>query len=265
VAIANNPFFILERTVNVLVVDDMPEIREMVGGLLDLFGIYSVHRAESTKDAFEIIAQFPKRFHACLFDLGLNDVEGNELHLLEKFGKTIPFIIMSATEDTEKAFECKNKGGKTFVKKATPQFNSKLVSGLNKYALINLICPGYERNEGSVLTKCVDALEETNPHNVSDWAQEVGVIEVRMRKECEQQMTVKPKQALCVFHVFSGMFKHIEKTFDDKSSMGRFDADECGKALMDSIAYKKEFEYYLANRQEIDPLIFGRLPLPPTR
>jgi response regulator RpfG family c-di-GMP phosphodiesterase len=259
----NNPFTLLKHTINVLVVDDMPEFWTSVKGLLDLFGIYSVHIAETTREALEIITQCPKRFHACLFDLGVNDVERNEFYLLDKFGDTIPFTIMSATDDTEKSFECKNRGAKTFVKKATLGFNSKLVSSLNKYALINLICPGYDKDEESILSKCVDALEKVNPLHVSDWAREVDVIEDKLRKECRRRMTVKPKQALCVFYVFSGIFKQIEKAYDDKGSPGRFCADECAESLLNSMSYKKSLEYYLSNRGEIDLHIFGRLSLLP--
>jgi response regulator RpfG family c-di-GMP phosphodiesterase len=234
----NNPFTLLKHTVNVLVVDDMPQFWMSVKGLLDLFGIYSVHIAETTREALEIIAQSPKRFHACLFDLGVNDVERNEFYLLDKFGDTIPFTVMSATADTEKSFECKNRGAKTFVKKATPGFNSKLVSSLDKYALINMICPGYEKDEESVLSKCVDSLEKNNQLHVSDWAREVDVLEGKLRKECKEQMTVKPKQALCVFHIFREIFKLVEKTFGDNESADRFSSEECGKYLINSATYK---------------------------
>lgn len=261
----DNPFAILNRIVNVLVVDDIPEILCMVETMLDGFGIYSVHTAGSAKEAVDIVAQFPMRFHACLCDLGIRDMEQNEFYLLEKFGNTIPFIIISATEDTEKSFECKNRGAKTFVKKATPWFYSKLVSSINHYGLINMIFPCYERAEQSLVNKYVEALGKSNPINVHEWAREVDVIEAKLRKECEGQMTVKPKQAICVFHVFSEMFKLIERTFDENGSMGRFNANKCGESLLDSITYKKSLDYYLKNRQEIDPLIFGRLPLPPDR
>lgn len=263
VAMIPNPFSVLEKTVNVLVVDDEPVILTMLERVLSEFGIYSVQIAESTKKALETIEQFPKRFHACLFDLGVNDVERNEFHLLDRFGKTIPFIIISATADTEKSFECKNRGAKAFVKKASEMFNTRLVSSLNKYALINMIYPGYEKDDENVLSRSVDALETSSPLNVRDWAKEVDIFEVKLRKESKGQMTLKPKQALCVFHVFSGLFRHIENSFNEKDLIKNFDSNKSGEALLDSIAYKKVFEYYLANRVEIDPRIFGRLPLAP--
>jgi hypothetical protein len=67
---------------------------------------------------------------------------------------------------------------------------------------------------------------------------------------------------LCVYHVFSGIFKNIEKTFEDMGTLNRFSAEESGKTLLDSIQYKKSFDYFLANRQELDPFIFGKLPVP---
>jgi response regulator RpfG family c-di-GMP phosphodiesterase len=260
----DNPFTIFKHTVNVLVVDDMPEFWMSVKGVLDLFGIYSVRIAETTREALEIISQSPKRFHACLFDLGINDVERNEFYLLDKFGDTIPFTIMSATADTEKSFECKNRGAKTFVKKATPGFSNKLVSSLDKYALINMICPGYEKDEESILSKCVDALEKSNQLHVSEWANEVDVLEGKLRKECKGQMTVKPKQALCVYHIFREIFKHVEKSCADNEPESWFSQEECGKRLLNSTTYIRFFEYYILNKQKIDTRIFGILPHPVT-
>lgn len=253
----NNPFTVFKHTVNVLVVDDMPEILAMVEGLLDIFGIYAVHTAESTREALEIIAQCEDRFHACLFDLGMNDVESNEFHLLDKFGKTIPFIIMTATDDTEKAFECNKRGAKAFIKKATPSFNRKLVSSLDKFALLNMICPGYAEGDEGLLCRCVEALVETNPLQVNDWAREVDVLESKLRKEWKKQLVINPKHALCVFHVFSEAFNLVENACINNDTLFSFNTKECGKSLLNSIAYKRCLEYYILNRQEIAPLIYG--------
>ena len=126
-----NPFTLLKHSVNVLVVDDMQVFWTRVKGLLDIFGIYSVRIAESTREALEIIKNSEKRFHACVLDRGMDDVERNEFHLLDTFGKTIPFIIMTAREEPDQTFQCGRRGAKAFIRKATPAFNYTLISSIN--------------------------------------------------------------------------------------------------------------------------------------
>jgi CheY-like chemotaxis protein len=82
-----NPFILFKNTVNVLVVDDMPVITGLVREFLELFNIYTVSTANSTREALDLIEKADKRYHACLFDLGMNDVAGNEFHLLDTYKK----------------------------------------------------------------------------------------------------------------------------------------------------------------------------------
>jgi DNA-binding NtrC family response regulator len=82
-----NPFILFKNTVNVLVVDDMPLITRAVQEFLEMFKIYTVNTANSTKEAMDITEKTEKRYHACLFDLGMNDVACNEFHLLDTYKK----------------------------------------------------------------------------------------------------------------------------------------------------------------------------------
>lgn len=251
-----NPFTPLRRTVKVLVVDDMPELLCTMDAMLDIFQIYSVHTADSTRRALEIIANSKERFHACLFDLGMSDVERNEFHLLDKFGTTIPFIVTTGMDDIEKAFECERRGAKAIIKKATVGFNKKLLSSLDRFALLNMLCPRHVNSEDVFLARCVEALTKSNPEKVCDWAREANADGGRLRKEWKRQFGMTPKHALCVFHVFSGMFTLIENACVNTDSLPKFDTKESGETLLESTSYKKCFEYYMLNRREIDTHIF---------
>jgi DNA-binding NtrC family response regulator len=146
-----NPFTILKHTVNVLVVDDMFASWSRVRGLLDIFGIYSVHIAESAKTALKTINTSGRRFHACLLDRGINDMERNEFYLLDTFGKTIPFLIVTARDYSEETFTCGRKGALAYIRKDSPTFNYSLVSALNKHALLNIVCPRYNDRQQTLL------------------------------------------------------------------------------------------------------------------
>jgi CheY-like chemotaxis protein len=259
-AVLNNPFKVLKQTVNVLVVDDMPEFWTSVKGLLDLFGIYYVHTAESTREALAIIKNSGKRFHACVLDRGMNDVERNEFYLIDKFGKTIPFIIMTARDDTEKTFECGRRGAKAFIRKDSQKFRYALLSALNMYALINLICPGYSEGGQSLLCRSVDLMTKNNPMQVKEWARDLDILESKLWKEWKKHMGVNPKYALCIFHVFSEIFNHVNDACANNERLARFDPKECGELLLNSTTYKRCLEYYLYNKHAINDYVSRTIP-----
>jgi CheY-like chemotaxis protein len=256
-----NPFLLLKHTVNVLVVDDMPEFWTRVKGLLEIFTVYSVHTAETTASALEKIKNSDKRFHVCVLDRGMNDVERNEFYLLDKFGKTIPFIIMTARQDPDASFQCGRRGAKAFIRKATTTFNHALVSSLNKNSLFSMICPAYIEGENSLLSRSVDVMMKNNPQNVSEWARSLDILESKLWKEWKKQLGVNPKYALCVFHVFSKIFNHIDGACKNMDTLTRFDLEECGKSLLNSTTYKRCLEYYLFNKNVINSYIATPIPI----
>ena len=198
---------LLKHTVNVLVVDDMPEFWMSVKGLLDLFGIYSVSTAESTREALEIIKNSDKRFHACMLDRGMNDMERNEFYLIDKLGKTIPFIIMTARQEPDESFQCGRRGAKAFVMKGVQEFNYKLVSNINKYAIQNILCPKYSEGQQNLFCKCLDTLINSKPLSVSEWARGVDVLERQLQREWKEHIGVNPLHSLYVFHLYSRLFE----------------------------------------------------------
>jgi CheY-like chemotaxis protein len=255
VAISLNPFSILEKTVNVLVVDDMPEFYSRVTGLLDLFGIYCVRAAESTREALEIIGKSRMRFHSCLLDRGMNDVENDEFHLLEKFGKTIPFIIMTAREYSDSTFECGKRGAQAYIRKGASDFDYSLVSNLNHNALPNLVCPAYVKGGDGLLNRSMESLMQNNPEQVSVWARDLKVSESRLWNEWQKRMAMNPKYAICIFHVFSKIFETINDACRNEAAFALFDQKECSRSLFASSGYKRCLEYYFMNIKDIEPFV----------
>jgi DNA-binding response OmpR family regulator len=255
-----NPFILFKNTVNVLVVDDMPLITETVKEFLDMFKIYTVSTANSTKEAMDIIEKAEKRYHACLFDLGMNDLAGNEFHLLDTYKKIIPFIIMTMSEDREKAFKCSKRGAKDFVSKTTPtSFNfNTLIKSLNNFALLNMLYPEYDENDQSNICKYINALVDKDPYQVKDWAKELELSDREVRYIREGRLDLNPKQTLCVYHLFSRLFNHIDAAcnsngIDDESLA------QCGRSIMESPDFNRWLDYYFLNIKDIKPSIY-RLP-----
>jgi CheY-like chemotaxis protein len=251
-------FAILRNTVNVLIVDDVREMISVVREFLEPYKIYSVHTASSTRQALDILKTAPKRFHACLFDLGLSDVEDNEFYLMDKYGRDIPFVIMSAQDNTEKSFETKKHGAREYVRKGEADFIQRIIVCLNRQALQNMICPTLLEDPIDPLFKCMEALKNDNPERVVDWARQVNITDRQLRYEWKERLGFSPKHSLCVYHLYSRLFKEIELIADEGNEhTDQFWMEQCTQSLSESAAYKRFVDYYLVNRSGIAASVNG--------
>jgi response regulator RpfG family c-di-GMP phosphodiesterase len=249
-------FSLLKESVNVIVVDDRPDIFRFIKDFLSAFKIYSLSTASCTNDALELIEKSERRFHVCLFDLGLDDVMQNEFLLLDRFGRTIPFIITSATEDTEKAFECKKRGAKAFVRKGSVDFMNKIIKSINQQALLSMICPKFVQDTNSPLSKFVNVLLQKNPEHINEWAREANITDRQLRYEWETHLGFSPKHSLCIYHLFSKLFEQIEIICSGNKDPDEIWMEERSQFLNGSIGYKRFLEYYFLNRSEVDASVF---------
>jgi CheY-like chemotaxis protein len=251
-------FAILQNTVNLLIVDDLREMISVIREFLAPYKIYSVHSASSTRQALDILKTSPKRFHVCLFDLGLGDVEGNEFHLLDKCGRDLPFVIMSAQDNTEKSFEAKKHGAREYVRKGNADFIQRIIVCLNRQALQNMICPTLPEDPVDPLFKCVEVLKSHNPVRVADWASQVNITDRQLRYEWKERLGFSPKHSLCIYHLYSKLFKQIELIAGDgHGHPDQFWMEQCTQSLSESAVYKRFIEYYLVNRSGITASVNG--------
>jgi CheY-like chemotaxis protein len=244
-------FGILKNTVNVLAVDDRPDIILFIKEILDPFKVYTLTSAANTTEALDLIEKSENRFHVCLFDLGLDDVKNNEFLLLDNYGRIIPFVITSATEDTEKAFECKKRGAKDFVRKGTPDFTLRIIKSLNQQALHNMICPMCTEESNSPLCKYREILTTKKPEHINEWARHVDLTDRQLRHEWETHLGFSAKHSLCIFHLFSNLFKQIEEAYASNEMLNESLLLKHSQLLLNSTSYNRFLEYYLVNQRDV--------------
>jgi DNA-binding NarL/FixJ family response regulator len=250
-AFSQTPFSLFEKTINVLVVDDLPVSISLIEEFLNPFKIYRILSVSSTKDALDVIRNRTPRFHVCLFDLGMNDVENNEFYLLDKFGKKFPFIIMSAQSDTEKAFEAKQHGAMAYIRKGDKDFMQRIIANLNRQALRSIVCPVVLENPASVVNTLVEILVNKNPAMIADWAREANINDRKLRNEWEEHVGFCPKYSLCMYHMFSKIFSIVENYCGKNIDHDKYFVEKCLQSLEESTSCKRYFEYFLLNRSHI--------------
>ena len=98
----------------VLVADDEPQIHRFLGPTLEAAG-YESARAETGEEALRIAASRPVAL--VLLDLGLPDLDGQEvLCRLRKFSR-VPVIVLSARDRTEEKIRALDNGANDYVEK----------------------------------------------------------------------------------------------------------------------------------------------------
>jgi CheY-like chemotaxis protein len=244
-------FAVLKNTVNVLIVDDIPGIVCMIHESLKPYKIYSVHTASTTSEALDLLRKSKIRFHVCLFDLGLDDVDHNEFYLLDKYGAQMPFVIMSAQENTEKSFEAKKHGARAYIRKGNDDFMQKILKYCNQQALRSIVCPINSESPASPVFKYVEALINKKPNFVADWASEADITDRQLRCEWEEQVGFSPKHSLCMFHLFSKIFEKIEMSYESEMDPDQFFLKHGPQSLEESASCKRFLEYYLLNQNEL--------------
>ncbi len=98
----------------ILIVDDEPEIRNMLGIFLGVED-YEILEADCGKSALrQVIAQKPDLI---LLDLGLPDLDGNEvIESIRKFSNT-PIVVLTARTEDQQVVKALNLGADDYVTK----------------------------------------------------------------------------------------------------------------------------------------------------
>jgi two-component system KDP operon response regulator KdpE len=111
----------------ILIVDDEPEIAELIKPILELKG-YTVVSVQTGQDALDI---YPKENpDVILLDLGLPDIDGREvLKNIKLKSPQAKIIIVSGYSDTKTQQELISQGADYFLSK--PVIPSKLVGALS--------------------------------------------------------------------------------------------------------------------------------------
>lgn len=130
-----------------LVVDDEPDIRELLALTLERMGIDSCSAADLA-DAHRLLAQRP--FHFCLTDMRLPDGDGIDLvRHIQRNHPSLPVAVITAHGSMPTAIEALKAGAFDFI---TKPVELKVLRGLVQTAL-KLVTPatGAGENDGPVL------------------------------------------------------------------------------------------------------------------
>lgn len=204
------PFYYLDKLVNVLLVDDDPEILSVLSEIFDPICLFSVYRASTSQQAEEILAS-PPRTHLCVFDLGLTDCKNDEFFLLKRFGTRVSFVIFTGRPSPLKGFNAHNLGAKAIIEKSGEFDTVAFFNTVSHFALLNIINPKHSAVINDSLSVSTDLLFEKSPQFVSQWAQMMGMTDRALRHIWTKNLGANAKIILSTYQIFETAFNYFEK------------------------------------------------------
>jgi DNA-binding NarL/FixJ family response regulator len=242
-------FSYLDKSLNVLIVDDDWTILDVLKETLSPIHLYNIMTANTTKAANGIISS-EKRIHVCIMDLGLNDVDHDEYYLLKNFAPYVSFLVHTGSVDPAQGFKSKKYGAKHLITKGsiTAIEGIDLVQAINRQALYNLINPSYSETVFDTLNYATEVLFKQSPDSVTLWASEAKITDRELRNLWKIKIGIMARQALTIYNLYSMAFSCAERCFINKCPEGK-----C--AIFNNAKCEALTNYFHTHQKTIAPLL----------
>lgn len=202
-----NPFSFIDNMLNLLIVDDTPPERNILTHVLARATCYSLHFAGSNGKALEYLRS-GKRFHACIVDLGMTDVENDEFYLLKQYGNHSSIIVLTGSNSPQKGARCITLGARAVFDKGTPFNVHNLFVTLNRVVLINIVNHRYNEWSSDSVNQATRLLFENAPESVTEWAEAMRITDRQLRNIWHTGSGFGAKHILFLYHCFNSAFDY---------------------------------------------------------
>lgn len=245
------PFYFLDKTINILVVDDDKSILSLIKDILSPIKIYSVISATTIHEA-ETALSSPDRTNLCVLDLGITHEKHDEFYLLKKYVSRVSFVILTGATSPVKGFTAHKLGAKDIVEKSSVFDSTKFLKTVNHYSLLNIINPRYGMSNDT-LTLSTNMLFKESPKFVSQWAIHMGISDRELRHIWTKNLGANAKIILSIYQIFEAAFHYYERRVSNADAYQN-------RPLQSQDTYKRLEEYFHCHKSTItDFIAFGNV------
>lgn len=237
-------FNFLNGSINILIVDDDELALDYIKDLLSPIKLYSLHIGHNGANALKCLRS-GIRFHVCILDLGIYDVEHDEYYILKQYANHCSVLVLTGSKSPEKGAQSILYGAKAVFEKGINLDPLKLTQTINRYALLNLVHSRYDERGGDTLSLSVKILFEKNPSSVTEWADYLRITDRQLRNLWHQGAGFGAKHVLFLHNLFSAAFNHY---------MCEIFPNNCTNKT-DQLEYDKLFLYYQRYKEIINFLL----------
>ena len=110
------PYDFLNKTLNLLFIEDNNEFKDFILDLFEPVHLYTISTASSNTEALKYLRS-GLRFHACILDLGMNDIENDEFYILRQYAYHCPIVVLTGSSSPNKGATCIQLGARAVLEK----------------------------------------------------------------------------------------------------------------------------------------------------
>ncbi|MGA2506134.1 MAG: response regulator [Chitinispirillaceae bacterium] len=202
-------FPFLERTIEILIVDDEYSLVAANADLLNIYKLYNVTCAYSAKEA-DVLLSSSRRFHVCLFDLGMTDINNDECYLIKKYSSKVSFIVVSGRDSLEMGFKVGSCGALAAVRKPVDFDKTDIIDLINNAFFRNLLAIENLRKYKPIIKDAVEAFITLNPPSIKHWADKLGIKEYYLRKVWKACFNYQPRHIVWLCGIYSQAFQYYK-------------------------------------------------------
>jgi CheY-like chemotaxis protein len=226
-----SPYFPLERSIGICMVDDDPVILESYSKILRRYPLYDVTTSSNAFEANSILSS-GRRFHVCIMDLGLTDIDNDEFYLVKTFSPATSFVVLAAGKDSIQAgFECGKYGTFSVFKKPVDFSKIEFINTVNEAFIYSLVNTGKEKYCKPVIEKIVESLIIFYPENINEWAYNACVTEQYLRRVWNTIYGYQPRYFLWFYKMMTAAFLFYNKEFLKMNGVYVLQTDRCSETI----------------------------------
>ena len=207
--------------------------------------LYALHSATSNSQGLTFLRS-GTRFHVCILDLGINDIENDEFYILRQYARHCSIIVLTGSRSPNKGATCIQLGARAVLEKGASFRGETLFDIINRCALLNIVNHRYNENGGDTLSYATKVLLEKKPQSVTEWADYMRITDRQLRNLWHTCSGFSAKHVLFLYGLLSHAFEYY--------SIQLFGTPEARKSMESGIDQKYS-SYFQKNKEVISFLL----------
>lgn len=242
----SKPFSFLDGILNILLIEDDPISKSLIEDLLSVEPVYTVHSAQSSQKALELLKS-GLRFHICLMDLGLSDVQNDEFFILKQYAQHCSIIVLTGSSSPTKGATCIKLGARGVFEKGSALNLKELLYSIHLNTLISIINHRFNEYNIDTINLATRILFEKKPATVTEWANYMRISDRQLRNLWHNGSGTSAKYTLYLYTLFHSAFSYYHTL--------QFESREQLTDLLKTLHEERLHNYFKSNAEIITFLL----------
>lgn len=199
----------IDNTINIMIIDDDPVQCDIINDILKPARLFSLSIVSTNREALSLFRS-GKRFHVCILDLGICDIDNDEFFILRNYSAHCSIVVRTGSDSPLKGANSIQLGAKAVLEKGKRFILKDFYKTICKYALINIVNYRYSELSSDTLCFATKVLFEKNPESVTEWAERMRITDRQLRNLWRTCMGFSAKQILFLYHLYQDAFNYYQ-------------------------------------------------------